>query len=183
MPASVFTEHTPESAPAASRPAMAAVTAKQGYLPTGVALLASSPELLNGFLKMSALFESTTLDQLSREVVIMTMATRNDCHLCVAMHTAKLTALDADSALIAALRGEVPPPLPDGRLEAVRRFTVAAIESGGAVDEDTLQSFLAHGYTSRNALEVVLGIGAYTMSTLANRMTAAPVDPQLARFA
>lgn len=108
MPASVFTDHTPESAPAASRPAMAAVTAKQGYLPTGVALLATSPELLNGFLKMSALFESTTLDQLSREVVIMTMATRNDCHLCVAMHTAKLTALDADGALIAALRGESP---------------------------------------------------------------------------
>lgn len=113
----------------------------------------------------------------------MTMAARNGCHLCVAMHTAKLTALDADSELIAALRGESPLPLPDERLEGVRQFTLAVIEASGAVDDDTLQSFLAHGYTPRNALEVVLGIGAYTMSTLANRMTAAPIDPQLARFA
>ncbi|MFB7560292.1 carboxymuconolactone decarboxylase family protein [Streptomyces brevispora] len=182
-PSPLFPDHSPETAPAASRPAMAAVTAKQGHLPAAVARLASSPELLNGFLRTSALFESTTLDPLSREVLIMTMAARNGCHLCVAMHTAKLTALDADSELIAALRGESPLPIPDERLEAVRQFTLAVIEASGAVDDDTLQSFLGHGYTSRNALEVVLGIGVYTMSTLANRMTAAPIDPQLARFA
>lgn len=57
------------------------------------------------------------------------------------------------------------------------------LATAGAVDDATLQAFLAHGYTARNALEVVLGIGTYTMSTLANRMTGAPVDPQLAAFA
>jgi hypothetical protein len=36
------------------------------------------------------------------------------------------------------------------------------------------------GYTRRQALEVVLGIGAYTMSTYANRLTGAPIDPELA---
>lgn len=43
-----------------------------------------------------------------------------------------------------------------------------------------LDAFLAHGHTPRNALEVVLGIGTYTLSTLANRLTRAPLDPQLA---
>ncbi|MFD0021496.1 carboxymuconolactone decarboxylase family protein [Streptomyces sp. NPDC058382] len=181
MSASAFPDHSPESAPAAARATMTAVTRKQGYLPVGVARLASSPELLNGFLKVSALFESTTLPPLAREVVIMTMATRNDCHLCVAMHTAKLDALDADAGLVAALRDGS--PLCDEQLEAVRKFTLAVIETNGAVDDGTLQAFLAHGHTARNALEVVLGIGAYTMSTLANRMTEAPVDPQLAAFA
>lgn len=181
MSVSTFPDHTLESAPAAARAAMAAVTEKQGHLPAAVARLASSPELLNGFLRMSALFESTTLDPLSREVLIMTVATRNGCHLCVAMHTAKLTALGAAADLVAALRGAS--PLPDERLEAVRQFTLAVLATSGAVDDGTLRSFLAHGYTSRNALEVVLGIGAYTMSTLANRMTEAPIDPQLAQFA
>ena len=32
------------------------------------------------------------------------------------------------------------------------------------------------------ALDVVLGIGTYTMSTLANRLTGAPVDDQLSAF-
>lgn len=181
MPATAFPSHTLDSAPAGARPAMAAVAQKQGYLPVAVARLASSPELLGGFLKMSALFESTTLDPLSRETLIMTVAARNGCHLCVAMHTAKLTALGADADVIASLRDGS--PLPYERLEAVRQFTLAVIASSGAVDDGTLQSFLAHGYTSRNALEVVLGIGAYTLSTLANRLTDAPVDPQLAEFA
>lgn len=176
-----FPDHTLESAPSAARATMASVARKQGYLPVAVTRLASSPELLNGFLRVSALFESTTLEPLAREVVIMTMATRNGCHLCVAMHTAKLAALDADAGLVTALREGS--PLPDERLEAVRQFTLAALAANGAVDDAELQSFLAHGHTSRNALEVVLGIGAYTMSTLANRLTDAPIDPQLAAFA
>jgi hypothetical protein len=46
-----------------------------------------------------------------------------------------------------------------------------------------MAEFLGHGYTRQNALEVVLGIGAYTVSTLANRMTDAPVDEPLKQFA
>ncbi|MET7306572.1 carboxymuconolactone decarboxylase family protein [Streptomyces sp. NPDC005134] len=180
MPAPAFPDHTLESAPGAARRSMEAVVSRQGHLPAAVARLATSPQLLDGFLKISAIFESTTLDPLSREVLIMTIATRNDCHVCVAMHTAKLTALGADAGLIAALRTEM--PLPDERLEAVRQFTLVVIAAAGAVDDAALQDFLAHGYTPQNALEVVLGIGAYTMSTLANRMTGAPVDPQVAEF-
>ncbi|MFI6640156.1 carboxymuconolactone decarboxylase family protein [Streptomyces sp. NPDC050504] len=160
---------------------MRAVAGHQGFLPAPVARLASSPELLDGFLKISAIFESTTLDPLSRETVVMAIATRNDCHVCVAMHTAKLTGLGASAELIAALREQR--ELPDERLEAVRQFTLAAVATSGAVADSDMDAFLAHGYTPRNALEVVLGIGAYTMSTLANRLTGAPIDPQLAHFA
>jgi alkylhydroperoxidase family enzyme len=59
----------------------------------------------------------------------------------------------------------------------------SAQAAAGAVSDDQLEAFLGHGYTLRNALEVVLGIGTYTMSTLANRMTRAPVDDQLSAFA
>ena len=74
-------------------------------------------------------------------------------------------------------------PLPDGRLEAVRVFIHQVLDTAGEVADDALAAFSAHGFTSRNALEVVLGIGAYTMSTLANRLTGAPVDDQLSAFA
>ena len=57
------------------------------------------------------------------------------------------------------------------------------LETTGDVGEPALRAFLAHGYTEQNALEVVLGIGTYTMSTLANRLTGAPVDEQLSAFA
>jgi AhpD family alkylhydroperoxidase len=160
---------------------MAAVGEKQGFVPAAVSLLAESPETLDSFLRLSAVFDQCTLDPLARETVIMTVAVRNGCHLCVAMHTARLTALGADADLIAALR--TGRPLPDARLAAVAVFAGQVLGTAGDVGAPALGEFLRHGFTRRNALEVVLGIGAYTLSTLANRLTGAPVDEQLRAFA
>jgi AhpD family alkylhydroperoxidase len=178
---SLFAEHTIESAPAAARRAMTATENRLGYLPSAIARMATSPDLLDGFLKLSGMFEATTLDPIAREVLIMTIATRNGCHLCVAMHTARLTAMNADAALIAALREGA--AAPDPRLDAIRVFTLRVLETSGDVGDSALKTFLAHGYTEQNALEVVLGTGAYTMVTLANRLTGAPVDGALRQFA
>ncbi|MCE6998284.1 carboxymuconolactone decarboxylase family protein [Saccharothrix sp. S26] len=167
----MFAQHTLDTAPAASRPLMESTVAHLGHLPTAVALLAESPEMLGGFLHANGLFEASTLDPLAREVVVMTIATRNGCRVCVAMHTGRLRQLDAEPALIAALRsGE---PLVDPRLEALRRFTLRVLATAGEVPEGELAEFLDAGFTTRNALEVVLGIGTYTMSTLANRLVRA----------
>jgi AhpD family alkylhydroperoxidase len=178
---SVFTEYTVESAPPAARRFLTATRDHLGYLPAAMARMVASPQLTEGFLKLTALFDSTTLDQLAREVLVMTVATRNGCHICVAMHTATLTALGADPELIAALRGSE--PLADERLDAIRVFTLRVLETAGDVGDAALRDFLARGYTTQNALEVVLGIGTYTMSTLANRLTGAPVDERLAAHA
>lgn len=177
----MFAVHTPETAPEGARRTIEATTKQFGYLPEAVARLASSPELLNGFLQLNAQFEKSTLDPLAREVIVMTIATRNACHVCVAMHTAKLTGMAAEPEVIAALRESK--PLADERLEAVRAFTLEVIATAGAVGDEALRAFTAHGFTTRNALEVVLGIGAYTLSTLANRMTDAPLDEQVKPFA
>ncbi|MDI5977929.1 carboxymuconolactone decarboxylase family protein [Amycolatopsis magusensis] len=177
----MFVEHTAESAPEAARPALAATEKRFGYLPSAVARLAEAPLLLDGFLKLSALFEKTSLDPLARETVVMTLATRNRCHVCVAMHTAKLRRLDADPGLVTALReGQ---PLPDARLAALRQYTLTVLATSGEVPEAELTAFFDAGFTRRQALEVVLGIGAYTMSTLANRLTRAELDEPMLPFA
>lgn len=177
----MFVDHTVETAPEAARRTMAATEKRLGYLPSAVARLAAAPQLLDGFLKLSGMFEATSLDQLARETVIMTMATRNRCHICVAMHTARLAQLDADPALVTALRADE--PLPDPRLAALREFTITVLDTAGEVPDAALAAFVAAGFTTQQALEVVLGIGAYTMSTLANRLTRAPVDESLAAYA
>ena len=179
-----FTEHSIESAPPAARRFMTATRDHLGYLPAGMARMATSPQLMDGFLKLTAIFENTSLEPVAREVLVMTVATRNRCHICVAMHTARLTALGAGPGLIEALRDpDRTEPLPDERLDAVRVFTLRVLDTAGNVGDRALRDFLAAGYTTQNALEVVLGIGTYTMSTLANRLTGAPVDDQLAAYA
>jgi len=176
-----FADHTIESAPAGARRFMAATQDHLGYLPAAVARMAASPHLLDGFGRLTAIFEGSTLDPVAREVVVMTIATRNGCHVCVAMHTAALTRLGADAQLIDALRSAA--PLADERLDALRVFTLRLLDTAGEVGDEALRAFLASGYTRQNALEVVLGIGTYTMSTLANRLTGAPVDGPLRGFA
>jgi AhpD family alkylhydroperoxidase len=175
----LFPVHTVDTAPPAARRTMGAVEKRFGFLPGAVARLAESPELLDGFLRASGLFEASTLDPTSREVLIMTIAVRNGCHLCVAMHSGTLRGLDADEALIAALQAGA--PLPDARLEGLRTFVLEVLATTGDVPDDAVRTLLGHGYTLRNALEVVLGIGAYTMSTFANRLTSAPVEEPFAR--
>ena len=181
MSENLFPDHTLDSAEPAARRAMEAIVKNLGYLPTAAARQATSPQLLDGFLRLNSAFETATLDQLAREVLILTIATRNGCHLCVAMHTARLAAVGADADLIKALHAQR--SLPDERLEAVRLFTLEVLATTGAVGAAEMQAFLDHGYTVQNALEVVLGIGTYTMSTLANRMVAAPVDEKLKPYA
>ncbi|MFC4855146.1 carboxymuconolactone decarboxylase family protein [Actinophytocola glycyrrhizae] len=177
----MFTDHTVDTAPEAARRTLAATGKKFGYLPAAVARLAGSPQLLDGFLKLSAMFETTSLDPVERETVIMTVATQHGCHVCVAMHTAALQRLGADPALVTALRaGE---PLPDVRLLALREFTLTALATAGEVPDADLAAFTAAGFTPGQALEVVLGIGAYTLSTFANRLTRAPLDEPMTPFA
>jgi AhpD family alkylhydroperoxidase len=180
---SQFTEYTIESAPAESRRFMMATRNHLGYLPAAMARMAASPQLLDGFGKLTAIFDRSALDPVTREVVIMTVATRNGCHICVAMHTARLAALGASPDLIAGLRDGPLQPLADERLDAIRVFTLTVLDTAGDVGDQALRDFLAHGFSTQNALEVVLGIGTYTMSTFANRLTGAPVDDQLAAFA
>lgn len=176
-----FPSHTIESAPAAAQRTMTTIRDTWGYLPSAVARLATSPHTLDGFLKANGIFENCTLDPLAREVLVMTVATRNGCHICVAIHTQRLIALAADPGLIDALRSSA--PLADPRLDAVRVFTLRVLDTTGDVGDEALKEFLSHGYTQQNALEVVLGIGAYTLSTFANRLTGATLDEQLAPYA
>lgn len=176
-----FTVHTLDSAPPAARPMMQSTADHLGYLPVAVGLMAESPQMFEGFRRTSALFEAATLDPVAREVLVLTVATRNGCHICVAMHTARLVALGASDEVIRALRERR--PLGDPRLDAVRIFTLDVMDGAGAVGDKALEAFLAQGYTRRNALEVVLGIGAYTISTFANRLIKAPLDEPLAAYA
>ncbi|MBM7776029.1 AhpD family alkylhydroperoxidase [Actinokineospora baliensis] len=171
---SQFVAHTPETAPASSKPMVEGSLKKFGYVPAPVANMATSPDLLGTFMGNIGAFDKTTLTAMEREVVIMAMATHVECHYCVAMHSTMLAGQDVEADVIDALRERE--PLADDRLEAIRRFAIAVITKHGGVAPEELAAFLDAGYTRRNALEVVLGIGTYTMSTFANRLTGAKLD-------
>lgn len=180
MSALDFSDHTPESCPAACRAALEGATRKFGSIPRPLARLAESPSAVLAFQQGLAAFDRSSLDALEREVVVFAVATRNECHYCVALHSSTVAKSDAAPEILSALRSGS--PLPSPRLEALRRFTVAVLDSRGDVPDAERAAFAEAGYSARQALDVVVGIATYTLSTLANRLTRAPLDGFLEPF-
>ncbi|TWS26466.1 carboxymuconolactone decarboxylase family protein [Tsukamurella sputi] len=165
-----FTVHTVETAPPESREALAAIRAKFGGVPRAAAIQAESPTLLNGFRAASAAFEATSLPPEVREAVILAVAHRNGCETCVRIHTGELSRIGrADVAQD--LDAGTPPR--DPAVAAAIAFVGRLFGGAGRVGDAELQEFLDAGFTRRDALDIVFGVGVYTASTFANRLVGA----------
>jgi uncharacterized peroxidase-related enzyme len=169
-----FTSYDLTSAPPAAREVLAENQRKFGFIPSPLARLAASPAALQAALSGLNAFEHSSLAPLEREVVAMTMSVKNGCHYCVSLHHRLLKMLEAPAGMSEAL--EQGRSLDSPRLEAVRVFTLALMERTGDVSDAAWRQFLAAGFDRAAALEIVVGVAAYTLTTFANRLTQAPLD-------
>lgn len=164
-----FPRFDEETAPTAARDALLQNKHAFGAIPEPVARYASSPLMLGQALAGLRAFETSTLSPLEREVLAMTMGRLNGCKFCLNLHRRLLTAQKAPAELINAL--EAGSPLGDQRLETLRDFILNAVAHHGNVTPEVWTRFRETGYTHEHALEIVLGISVYTLTTFANRLT------------
>jgi uncharacterized peroxidase-related enzyme len=169
-----------ETAPEAARPMLAASLQQFGFVPGPVARAAHSPSLLKHLLAGFAAFDRTSLSQLEREVVAMTVAFEHGCEYCMAMHSA-LLARDPDNAEnLSALRAGA--PLTEPRLEALRRFVRALVRERGQVPVEHWRELAAAGFSQQHSLDALLGAGVYWLSTVTNLLTEAELDVPFVPF-
>lgn len=171
-----FAPLDPETAPVAAKPLVAGSQKQFGFVPSPVAKLARSPQALKYLFAGFAAFEHSSLGPLEQEVLAMTVAFENECHYCMALHSARV----ADEGLRAALRAGT--PLPDAKLEALRQFVRALLVGRGRVSTEVWASFEGAGYGEEAALDALLGVGVYVLSTLGNVMTEAELDGPFVPF-
>lgn len=164
-----FPTHDLESAPADARPFLEETRRRFGFVPLATARHATAPAVVEGFALLHGVFEKTSLSPLEREAVALVLAGLFDCKLCRDLHRRLARQVGASPELVEALlvRNSVPEP----KLAALAEFTERVVVTRGAVSESELERFVAHGFTPRQALEVVVGIATYTLSIFANRMT------------
>jgi AhpD family alkylhydroperoxidase len=161
-----FTIHTTDSAPQGSADALAALERNIGFVPNLAATIAGSPAAMNGFVGMQSALRTTTLSALEREVIGITVSRANTCPYSIAAHSAFAARAGAAPEVLEALRtGE---PLPDERLEALRAFTLAVLESSGHASAGTLPP--------ETALEALAQIAYTTMANLVANVAETPVD-------
>ncbi len=168
-----FVAYDLATAPAAARPFLEQNLKLFGAIPPPLARYAVSPLTLETALAGLTAFERTSLASLEREVLAMVMGRKNGCEFCLSLHRRLLGFMDAPPGLADALeRGE---PLGNPRLEAVRSFVLAVLERAGDVSASEWQAFLDAGFDRAAALEIVVGIATYTLTTFANRLVEAPL--------
>lgn len=172
----MFVDHTLESAPEGSKEALTRTQKGFGFVPVAMRRLAESPVLLAAFHDGTRHFAASALTPLQQEAVILTVARLNECHLCVAMH-GRMLGRQGHGRLVAPLCAGEPTGAAD--LDALVRFVEQVMTHRGAVSDAELRAFFDAGFRQVHALDVVVGVAAYTLSTFANRLTRAPVDPEL----
>jgi AhpD family alkylhydroperoxidase len=157
------------NAPAAAQPALEQTKRAFGAIPEPVRRYASSPLTLGAALGGLEAFEKSSLAPLEREVLAMTLGRLNGCQLCLNLHARLLAAMKAPAELTSALQSGA--ALDDRRLEALRQFVIASIAEHGDVSRAVWTDFREAGFSHEQALDVLLGISVYTLTTLANRLT------------
>ena len=180
---SKFQIHTIESAPEASQEALKIVQQNNGFIPNLIGVLANAPTALETYRTVGAINQRNSLTPTEREVVQITAAVSNGCDFCVAGHTAiSIKQIIMPDDVLQALR-KTSPITSDAKLDTLARFTLAVINTKGKVGEQLLNEFLNAGYTTQNALDVVLGVSLASLCNYANNLAQTPINPELQQYA
>lgn len=171
-----FTVHTPDTAPEASKPILEA-TQKGfgGMLPNLYGVMAESPALVEAYQALGKIFAKTSLSDVERHIVWLTINYENECTYCMAAHSVVAKHGGVAAGEIEALRAGA--RLSDPKHEALRRFTAHMVQARGWAEPAEIGAFLAAGYAQENILDVILGIGQKTLSNYTNHIADTPVDP------
>lgn len=169
-----FPVYTEATAPESARQSLINAKQKYGFVPNLLGKLAHAPALLQGYLSLSQAFEQSSFSEIERQVILLVTSLQNKCSYCAAAHAAIAKSYQTPDEVIEAIRNNE--PVTDVKLEALRVFTQAVVESRAWLLPEDIQEFLSVGYTEQHMLEVILGVGVKTLSNYANHVMSTPLD-------
>lgn len=173
-----FQVYKPENAPdASSRRLLDSAKLRVGSVPVLYAYLAESPPTLQAYVDLSARFEQTAFSSAERQALLLAMSVENGCEFCMAAHSVAARIAGVPSAVVDAMRAMQ--PVQDAHYGTLITFAQTVARQHGWVQGPPLQTFFGHGFTSRQALEVVLTVAMTTLSDYVDLMTGMHADPKL----
>ena len=176
-----FPRNSIESAPEAAKERLAGAEKAYGFLPGLYQVMADAPQLLDTYLYTHEAFSSTSFNDEELTVVWQAINVEHECHYCVPAHTGIAHSMNVDAAISEALRNET--PLANPKLEALRTFTLALVRGRGNVSQADYEAFYSVGYSSKQVLEIILGLSQKILSNYTNHVAQTTVDPAFAPFA
>lgn len=175
-----FTQHTLDSAPADSKPLLENSIRGFGSIPGLHAVMADSPQLLEGYQLLHKLFQETSFTKEELTVVWQSINIEHECHYCVPAHALIADVMKVDPEITRALREKA--PLTNEKLNVLRDTTLELVRERGRLSETQAEAFFAAGYSQKQILEIILGIAQKVMSNYTNHVADTPVDERFKAY-
>ena len=176
-----FTTYDETNAPADARPVLERTKKALGFVPNLYGVFAENPATLEAYTTLSAIFDKAGFSSLEAQIVLIATSVENDCHFCVAAHSAISAGSGLDADVINALRANQ--PLADSRLEALRVFTQKVVTERGFVADADVDQFIQAGWTRAAVLGVILGVSLKVISNYTNHVAETALNEQFQAFA
>ena len=168
--------YTEITAPEDSKSLLQAAKNQYGFIPNLLGIMSESTELLQAYLNLSTLFSQTTLSAVEKNIVLLSVSRANNCDYCMSAHSKIALGEGVSNEVIDAIFDSK--SLEDKKLEALHAFTCSVVITRGFPGDDMVRNSLKNGYTTKNILEVMLGIGLKTLSNYTNHMAHTTIDTQ-----
>jgi uncharacterized peroxidase-related enzyme len=176
-----FTIHTPDTAPAGAKDALATIRDTWKFVPNLHGMLAESPPALEAYDTLFGLVEKTGLTPVERQVAFLAVSYENNCEYCMAGHSVLAKMAGVPAPTLAAIRDGQ--SIADPRLQALRRFVSRVVAQRGVVDAAEVDAFIAAGFTKANVLDVLLIAATKLLSNYTNHIAGTPNDAFMAQTA
>lgn len=145
---------------------------KVGFVPNIYATYAYSEHAPGRYLSFAN--GETSLANREQEAVNLVTSQINGCVYCQAAHTqgGKMNGFSEEET-IEIRQGEAPF---DGKLNALVKLAASVAKNRGKISDEELEAFFDAGYTKENLVDLIVNVGAKTITNYLHNVTDIPVD-------
>jgi AhpD family alkylhydroperoxidase len=165
---------TIDAAPEKSKPALHALQGAFGMIPNVAGAMATSPVLIDSLAALFGKVHGGSFSEAQIQTLLLTNAVTNGCAWAVAFHTGLALKEGLDKVDVQAIRERRLPM--DAKFAALSTFARTLIEKRGHVDDRDVDAFVATGFRTEHALEVIAVVAASTITNYTASVTKPPLE-------
>ena len=143
-----------------------------GFVPNLYASMAHSENALGSFLTFSG--AATSFSKKEKEVIDLAISQVNGCKYCQSAHSAIAKMNGFTDEQILELRQGVASW--DSKLDALAKISKAIAENKGYVNDSLKQGFYDAGYNDGSLADLVMAVGAITITNFFHNLTGVAID-------
>ncbi len=163
----------PAEADGVKKDLLEAVNGKLGMVPNIIKALASSNAALKAYLNFSDALSTGSLDARLRERISLAISQQNECHYCLAAHSAlgKMAGLSEEDIIDARKGGAT-----DSKADAAVKFALKVLETRGFVSDQDINRVYTAGYNDGEVAEIVGLVALNVFTNYFNHVAETEID-------